>query len=95
MAAVLHRGVEVEEPHGEDAGTVADLAGQHAAAAEADVAAQHPFYRGVDARQQIVDRVEASAVFVAQRQVQQQILNGLEAKLGQFARGWRQPRKAW
>ncbi len=85
--AVLHCGVEVEEAHGEDAGAVADLAGQHAAAAEAYVAAQHfPFYRGVDARQQIVDRIEAGAVFVAQRQVQQQILNGLEAKLGQFAR---------
>ncbi|MNT35624.1 hypothetical protein D3C72_1716580 [compost metagenome] len=63
--AVLHRRVEVEEAHSQDAGAVADLAGEHAAAAKTDIAAQHfPFHRGKNARQQIVDWVEAGAVFV-------------------------------
>ncbi|MNM96179.1 hypothetical protein D3C81_1086470 [compost metagenome] len=85
--AVFHRRIEVEEAHGEQAGTVTDLAGQHTSTAKTDVRTQYfTFHRGKNARLQVVYWIEAGAVFVAQWQVQQQILNGFQANFGQFSR---------
>ncbi|MNG25979.1 hypothetical protein D3C84_1109010 [compost metagenome] len=62
---IFHRCVEVKEPHGEDAGTIADLAGQHTAATKTDIAAQDlAFHCGVNAWQQVVNWIKASTVFI-------------------------------
>ena len=84
--AVFHRRVEVEKAHGEDAGAIADLAGHHPPAAEGDIAVEHfAFHGGINPGQQIGYRVKMGAIFVAQRQVQQQILYRMQADLRQLA----------
>ncbi len=84
--AVFHRRVEVEKAHRQNAAAVADLAGHHPAAAEGNVAVEHfALDRGVDARQQIGNRVEMGAVFIAQGQVQEQILDVHQADFSQLA----------
>ena len=83
--AVFHRRVKVEKAHGEDAGAVADLAGQHPPAAEGDIAVEHfAFHGGINPGKQLGYRVKMGAIFVTQRQVQQQVLNRMQADLRQF-----------
>ena len=83
--AVFHRRVKVEKAHGEDAGAVADLAGHHPPAAEGDIAVEHfAFHGGINPGKQLGYRVKMGAIFVTQRQVQQQVLNRMQADLRQF-----------
>ncbi len=83
--AVFHRRVKIEKAHGKNAGTVANLAGHHPTTAESDIAVQHfTFNGGVDARQQFANRVEMGTVFVTQREVEQEVLHGMQANFRQF-----------
>ena len=54
-------------------------------AAEGDIAVEHfAFHGGINPGKQLGYRVKMGAIFVTQRQVQQQVLNRMQADLRQF-----------
>ncbi|MNY69330.1 hypothetical protein D3C86_2072510 [compost metagenome] len=70
--AIFHRGAEIEKPHRENSGTIADLAGHHATTAEGDAGVQDfTFHSGINAWKQIANSVKLSAIFVTQGKVQE------------------------
>lgn len=88
MAAQAHAAFEgallgggkMKEAQGDEPGTVGELAQQAAAAAEYDIGAQYlAFDDGLDARAQGGDGCNPGAVLVAQGQVEQQILDAVDA----------------
>ncbi|MNZ79083.1 hypothetical protein D3C78_976770 [compost metagenome] len=85
LEAVLLRLAEVEEAQAEGAAGVLQAHQQAAPAAEDDVgAAHHAFHHRIAAGAQGADRRHVGAVLVAQRQVEQHVLQGFQADLGQF-----------
>ena len=80
-------GVEVQQAHGEAAGGVLHLSHQLAATAQADLAiGHHAFDLLRHAGAQLGDGRAVGFIFVAQRQVQEQVLRAVDVELGQPTR---------
>lgn len=78
-------GREIEKPQGHGAAVITDIADQHALAAIDDLAGLNfGFYGAVAAGSEAGYGVDAGSVFVAQRQVEQQILYRVDSELVQF-----------
>lgn len=77
--------VKIEKVYGKNVGIVVNLVGYYLMIVESDIVVQYFIFNGgVDVRQQFVNRVEMGMVFVMQREVEQEVLYGMQVNFCQF-----------